>query len=73
VAAYAYYVRRTLHSGGALEEVPEGLTLWRFRSPPPMWAVVAQALLALALIVVGVEVFVEWWGTRRRPLTCQPA
>ncbi len=32
VAAYVYYVRRTLHSGGALEEVPERLTLWRFRS-----------------------------------------
>jgi cation:H+ antiporter len=53
VAAYAYYVRRTLHSGGALEEVPEGLALWRFRSPPPTWAVVTQALLALTLIVVG--------------------
>ena len=62
VAAYAYYVRRTLHSGGALEDVPEGLTLWRFRSPPPTWAVVAQALLALTLIVVGAEVFVEAVG-----------
>jgi cation:H+ antiporter len=62
VAAYADYVRRTLHSGGALEEVPEGLTLWRFRSPPPTWAVVAQALLALALIVLGAEVFVEAVG-----------
>src|ERR671921_2184533 len=39
VAAYAYYVRRALHSGGALEEVPEILTLWRFRSPPPTWTV----------------------------------
>ncbi len=57
--AYAYYVRRTLHSGGALEDVPEGLTLWRFRSPPPTWAVIAQVLLALAFIVVGAEVFVE--------------
>jgi cation:H+ antiporter len=62
IAAYAYYVRRTLHSGGALEEVPEALTLWRFRSPTPTWAVVAQALLALALIVVGAEVFVEAVG-----------
>jgi cation:H+ antiporter len=57
--AYAYYVRRTLNSGGALEGVPAGLTLWRFRSPPPTWAVVAQVLLALALIVVGAKVFVE--------------
>jgi cation:H+ antiporter len=62
VAAYAYYVRRTLHSGGALEEIPENLALWRFRSPPATWAVVAQALLALALIVVGAEVFVEVVG-----------
>jgi cation:H+ antiporter len=62
VAAYAYYVRRTLHSGGALEEIPENLALWRFRSPPATWAVVAQALLALALIVVGAEVFVEAVG-----------
>jgi cation:H+ antiporter len=62
IAAYAYYVRRTLHSGGALEAVPESLTLWRFRSTPPTWAVVAQALLALALIVVGAEVFVEAVG-----------
>jgi cation:H+ antiporter len=62
VVAYAYYVRRTLHSGGALEEVPEGLTLWRFGSAPPTWAVVAQALLALALIIVGAEVFVEAVG-----------
>ena len=62
IAAYAYYVRQTLHSGGALEEVPETLTLWRLGSPPPTWAVVAQALLALALIVVGAEVFVEAVG-----------
>jgi cation:H+ antiporter len=62
IAAYAYYVRRTLHSGGALEEVPESLTLWRLRSEPPTWAVVAQAVFALALIVVGAEVFVEAVG-----------
>jgi cation:H+ antiporter len=62
VAAYAYYVRRTLHAGGALEEVPESLTLWRFRSSPPTWTVLAQALLALTLIVVGAEVFVEAVG-----------
>jgi cation:H+ antiporter len=62
VAAYAYYVRRTLHSGGALGEVPERLTLWRFESPAPTWAVVAQALLALGLIVVGADVFVEAVG-----------
>jgi cation:H+ antiporter len=62
VAVYAYYVRRTLHSGRALEVVPERLTLWRFRSPAPTWSVVAQALLALVLMVVGAEVFVEAVG-----------
>jgi cation:H+ antiporter len=62
VAAYAYYVRLTLRSGGALEEVPERLTLWPFGSPAPTWTVVTQAALALALIVVGAEVFVEAVG-----------
>ena len=59
VAAYAYYVRRALASGGALEEVPERLTLWRFASRPPTWAVAGQLVLALVLIVVGAQVFVE--------------
>jgi len=45
--AYADYVRRTLHSGEVMEEVPERLTLWRFRSRPPLFAVVVQVLLAL--------------------------
>ena len=59
VGAYVYYVRRALASGGALEEVPERLTLWRFGSRPPTWAVAAQLVFALALIVVGAQVFVE--------------
>ena len=59
IVAYALYVRRTLHSGAALEEVPERLTLWRRSSAPPSWAVVCQALLALALIVVGAQIFVD--------------
>jgi cation:H+ antiporter len=59
VVAYALYVGRTLHSGAALEEVPERLTLWRRSSEPPSWAVVGQALLALALIVVGAQIFVD--------------
>jgi cation:H+ antiporter len=59
VAAYAYYVRRALASGGALEEVPERLILWRFGSRPPTWAVAGQLVLALVLIVVGAQVFVE--------------
>ena len=59
VAAYAYYVRRALRSGGALEEVPERLILWRSRSRPPTWAVAGQLVLALILIVGGAQVFVE--------------
>ncbi len=59
VVAYALYVHRTLHSGAALEEVPERLRLWRRGSAAPTWAVVGQALLALALIVVGAQIFVD--------------
>jgi cation:H+ antiporter len=59
IAAYALYVRRTLHSGEALEEVPDRLTLWRFRSRPPSWAVVGQGLLSLLLMIVGAEIFVS--------------
>ena len=58
ISAYALYVRRTLHSGGALEDVPQSLTLWRFSSRPPTWIVACQAVLSLALIVVGAEFFV---------------
>jgi cation:H+ antiporter len=39
--------------------VPERLTLWRRGSPPPSWAVVGQALIALVLIVVGAQIFVD--------------
>ena len=56
---YADYVRRTLHSSDALEEVPERLTVWRFQSRPPLFAVLAQALFALGLMVVGAQIFVH--------------
>jgi cation:H+ antiporter len=59
IVAYALYVRRTLHSGAALEEVPERLTLWRLASAPPSWAAVGQALLALVLMVIGAQIFVN--------------
>ena len=59
IAAYALYVRRTLHSGEAPEEVPERLTLWRLPTEPPSWAVVAQGLLALGLMVGGAYLFVD--------------
>ena len=59
VGAYAYYVRRALSSGGALEEVPERLILWRAASRPPTWAVTGQLVFALVLIVAGAQVFVD--------------
>lgn len=60
LVAYAYYVRRTLAAGGAdLEETPERLTLWRFRSRPPTWAAAGQLLGALAIMIAGAEFFVE--------------
>ncbi len=59
VAGYAGYVRQTLVSGGHLEEVPERLTLWRFGSPAPMWAVVFQTVASLGVIVVGAHFFVD--------------
>lgn len=59
IAAYALYVRRSLSSGAALEEVPDRLTLWRFRSRPPSWAVVGQGLLSLLLMIIGAELFVD--------------
>jgi cation:H+ antiporter len=59
IAAYTLYVRRTLNSGAALEEVPQTLTLWRLGSRPPTLAVVAQGLLALLLMVVGAQIFVN--------------
>ena len=37
----------------------ERLTLWRRSSAPLSWTVVGQALLALALIVVGAQIFVD--------------
>ena len=58
VAAYAYYVRRALHSGGALEEVPERLTFWRLASRPPTWAILVQLVFALGLMIGGAECFV---------------
>jgi cation:H+ antiporter len=59
IVAYVLYVRRTLQSGEALEEVPDRLTLWRRDSPPPSWAVVGQALVAVVLIVTGAQIFVD--------------
>jgi cation:H+ antiporter len=59
VAGYVYYVRLALHSGQALEEVPERLTLWPLHSRPPTWAVAAQLALALGFMVGGARIFVD--------------
>lgn len=67
VVAYAFCVRRILTSGGKMEEVPGRLSLWRFPSRPPIWAVVAQALPALGIIVGGAHLFADAVKVRRLP------
>ena len=59
VVGYAWYVRLTLFSGGHLEEVPETLLLLPRTPEPPLFAVAAQALVSLGLIVVGAHFFVD--------------
>jgi cation:H+ antiporter len=59
VGGYAFYVRLTLASGGRLEEVPEKLTLWPFGPRPPLTAVLAQLVGALAIMVAGAHLFVD--------------
>ena len=45
LVAYAFYVLRTIKSGGeSIEDLPGKLTLWRPGSEAPMWAVAAQLL-----------------------------
>ncbi|MFI5100885.1 MAG: sodium:calcium antiporter [Actinomycetes bacterium] len=66
-AGYGFYVRRELsgdepaHSADDLES----LRLWRREGAPPRWAVVAQTLAALLVVVVASQLFVqqlEWAG-----------
>lgn len=60
IGAYALHVVRTIqHGGGALEEVPESLIVWRASSPPPTWAVVGQFAGALLIMVAGAYYFVD--------------
>ncbi len=62
VAAYAFYVWRTIVKGGeALTEVPDNLTLWPESSwgQAPTWAVVAQLLATLVVMGAGAHFFVE--------------
>jgi len=59
LGAYVVYVVWTIRSGGETEDdVPEKLTLWRFRSEAPTWAVVAQLLGTMAVMGYGAHLFV---------------
>ena len=62
VAAYAFYVWRTIGKGGeALAETPDNLTLWPESSwgRAPTWAVVVQLLLTLVVMGAGAHFFVR--------------
>ena len=59
LAAYTLYVVRTVRKGGEAEEdVPTELTLWRFHSRAPTWAVAAQLLGTIAVMGFGAHLFV---------------
>lgn len=64
IGAYVFYVLRTIkggddEEGGDEEESPEDLTLWpSSRGTAPTWAVVAQLVGALAVMVAGARFFV---------------
>jgi len=62
LAAYGFYVRRTLLGGGEVQEVETIGPLYMDRSPgdePPGQTVVLQLLVGLAAIVGGAHLFVE--------------
>ena len=59
VLGYALYVRRTLVSGGHLEDVPEKLLLLPRRRNPPLVAAVLQTVASLGVIVAGAHFFVD--------------
>ena len=60
LVAYALYVRATLRGGDPSESVPEPLHLvrWRSSEPASMW-VAAQLLGAVAMLIVGSDLFVR--------------
>ncbi|HEX6710947.1 MAG TPA: hypothetical protein VF068_11515 [Rubrobacter sp.] len=59
LSAYIFYVVWTVRSGGEAEgDVPEKLTLWRFHSEAPTWAVAAQLLGTMAVMGYGAHLFV---------------
>jgi cation:H+ antiporter len=62
VAAYVFYVWRTIVAGGeAMGETPDDLTLWPESSwgQAPTWAVVTQLLGTLVVMGVGAHIFVR--------------
>lgn len=62
VAAYSFYVWRTIVAGGeALVETPEDLTLWPESrwGRAPTWAIAAQVLGTLVVMGVGAHIFVR--------------
>ncbi|MBA2534095.1 MAG: sodium:calcium antiporter, partial [Rubrobacter sp.] len=59
LAAYILYVVQTVRRGGEAEgDVPEGLTLWPFRSQAPTWAVAVQLIGTVAVMGFGAHLFV---------------
>jgi cation:H+ antiporter len=66
-AGYALYVRRELSGDDPAHDADDldALRLWRRESAPPTWAVVAQTVGALVVVVVASQLFVrqlEWAG-----------
>ncbi|MDP8926326.1 MAG: sodium:calcium antiporter [Actinomycetota bacterium] len=61
VGAYAFYVWRTIVAGGEGIETPDNLTIWPESSwgRAPTWAVVAQLIAALAVMIGGARFFVQ--------------
>ncbi len=67
VGAYAFYVWRTIESGGeSIEDPPEKLTLWRSASEAPTWAVAAQLLGSVAVMGAGPTSSSAPWSTSPR-------
>src|SRR5215210_2070152 len=59
LAAYVFYVVRTVRKGGEAEEdVPAQLTLWPYRSQGPTWAVAVQLIGMIAVMGFGAHLFV---------------
>jgi cation:H+ antiporter len=60
LVAYAFYVWRTIKSGGeSIEDPPGKLTLWRSGSEAPMWAVAAQVLGTVVVMGAAAHYFVS--------------